>query len=123
MADKSAKKQVRDKLIEDCFGNVAGKEHCCVLSEDVCLYRECSFYKTPWQYDADRRKYEGSTFACGVPVSHRARAVRCVELGRVYPSVIEAAKDVGVTTPSIHAVLSGRRESVRGLRFEYAEGV
>ena len=57
MEDK--KGQIRDKLIPDCFGNVAGKKHCCVLSEDVCLYRlSCPFYKTREQFEADKKKYE-----------------------------------------------------------------
>ena len=45
----------RDKLISDCFGNVAGHKHCTVLLEDICLSRKCPFYKTRKEYEAGMR--------------------------------------------------------------------
>ena len=41
---------------KDCFGYKAGK--CTVLSEMVCVKKECSFYKTKDQYNSDREKYD-----------------------------------------------------------------
>ena len=53
----NSKKKVRDTLIADCFGNAKGKKRCQILTEDVCLYGDCPFYKTKKQFNADRKKY------------------------------------------------------------------
>lgn len=51
------KEKVRVELAHDCFGNVKGKKDCQILTENVCLYGKCSFYKTKEQFEADRKKY------------------------------------------------------------------
>lgn len=121
------KKKVRDSLIYDCFGNVAGLKHCCVLVEDVCLYGECPFYKTRAQFEKDRKKYEGSRKAVRVPVTGKTRgrgtcrSVRCPESGRVYPSIRAAAMELGISESIISMVLRGKQKATRGMRFEYVQ--
>lgn len=55
---------------------------------------------------------------------HRARpnhqsAVRCVETGKVYSSIKEAAKDISGNPTGISAMLTGHLKSYKGLHFEY----
>lgn len=111
--------KIRDKLVPDCFGNVAGRVRCQVLNEDVCLYRDkCPFYKTREQFEADRKKYENVPVSNG-PGTGYVRPVRCIELRKVYPSVRAASMDIGISPCSITAVLNGTQDSTRGMRFEY----
>lgn len=49
--------KVRVELAHDCFANVKGKKRCQILTEDMCLYGKCPFYKTKEQFEADRKKY------------------------------------------------------------------
>ncbi len=50
-----------------------------------------------------------------------SKEVRCLNNGKVYRSVSNAAKQLGVTKGSICNVLAGRVRSVRGLTFRYVE--
>lgn len=45
----------KNQVKTDCFGFRRGV--CTVLYELVCEKRNCSFYKTCAQYQADKRKY------------------------------------------------------------------
>ncbi len=110
------KEKVRDRLIEDCFGNVAGRMHCHILTEDVCLYGKCSFYKTRAQYESDRKKYEN---ASNISCVHNGRQVRCVERGKVYPSVRAASRELGISESAISMVLRGKQKTTYGMRFQY----
>jgi putative heme iron utilization protein len=56
--------------------------------------------------------------------THRARpnhksAVRCVETGKVYKSIKEAAIDISGNPTGISAMLTGHLKSYKGLHFEY----
>lgn len=112
------KEKVRDKLIEDCFGNVAGRLHCHILTEDMCLYGKCPFYKTRAQFDADRVKYGGSA-GVGAGKHYLRRRVRCVDTGKIYPSVTAAIADTGISESAIYNVLNGKQKATHGMRFEY----
>lgn len=114
MDEKNEK--VRDKLIEDCFGNVAGRKHCHVLIEDVCLYGKCPFYKTRAQFEKDRNVHNSSKTARGQGTS---RSVRCLETGRIYPSIRSAARELGISEYGISLVLRGKKKTTHGMRFEY----
>ena len=46
-------------------------------------------------------------------------AIKCVETGKEYQSVVDAARDTGLVYESIFAVLSGRRNSLYGYHFIY----
>lgn len=47
------------------------------------------------------------------------KPVRCIELGRVFPSIAEAARIAGVTTPTMWAAVNGKSRAA-GVRWEYA---
>lgn len=113
--------KVRDKLIPDCFGNVAGRVHCQVLTEDVCLYREkCPFYKTREQFEADRRKGDiRMSMSTVLPERKSGRKIRCVDTGRIYYSIRQAADEFRVSESAIRQMLSGRRPHCCGKVFEY----
>ena len=50
--------------------------------------------------------------------NHRS-AVRCVETGKVYKSIKEAAYDISGNPTGISAMLTGHLKSYKGLHFEY----
>lgn len=55
---------------------------------------------------------------------HRARpnhksAVKCIETGKIYSSIKEAAYDIGGNPTGISSMLSGHLKSYKGLHFEY----
>ena len=110
------REKIRDKLIEDCFGNVAGRLHCHVLTEDMCLYGECPFYKTRAQFEAGRKAHDSSSSARGLG---NRRSIRCVENGRIYPSIRAAARELEISEYVISLVLRGKQRTTHGMRFEY----
>ena len=113
--------RIRDTLMPDCFGNVAGKKNCCVLVEDVCLYQEkCPFYKTRKQFEADKKKYEErATSLSSLSGRKSGKMIRCVDTGRLSCSVQQASVGLGITESAIRQVLNGKRELACGFRFEY----
>ena len=117
MADK--KEKVRDKLIADCFGNVAGGKHCYILTEDMCLYGKCSFYKTREQFEADRKKYSSRGRAPISSMASSAKRIQCVNNGAVFPSIRSAARELSISEACISLVLKGRQKSTHGLTFRY----
>lgn len=52
-----------------------------------------------------------------------ARAVRCIETGKVYSTTIEAAADTGAQASKITSVCRGKRKKAAGFRWEYANSV
>ena len=55
---------------------------------------------------------------------HRARpnhksAVRCIDTGKIYSSIQEAADDINGKPTGISAMLCGHLKTYKGLRFEY----
>lgn len=48
-----------------------------------------------------------------------SKKVRCVETGRVYPSITAAAKEYGVTIYALSNVLRGKSKTCRKLHWEY----
>lgn len=46
-------------------------------------------------------------------------AVRCIETGKVYSSIKEAAEDIGGNPTGISAMLCGHLKSYKGLHFEF----
>lgn len=55
--------------------------------------------------------------------SARARAVRCIDTGEIYPAMREAAEQKGVELSSLIRCCKGQRRTAGGLRWEYVEGV
>lgn len=49
------------------------------------------------------------------------KPVVCVETGKTYESVIEAAKDTGTNRPSLSHALSGRNKTAGGFHWRYAQ--
>lgn len=47
------------------------------------------------------------------------KPVRCVDLGRVFPSITEAARIAGVAAPTMWAAVNGKSRAA-GMRWEYA---
>lgn len=115
MEDK--KEKARDKLIADCFGNVAGGKHCHILTEDMCLYGKCPFYKTRAQFDADRERYSKMSSANMRAVF--GKKVMCVENKKVYLTIRSAAEDLGISASAVSMVLRGKQKSTHGLTFRY----
>lgn len=46
-------------------------------------------------------------------------AVRCIETGKVYSSITEAAQDINGNPTGISAMLGGHLKTYKGFRFEY----
>lgn len=46
-------------------------------------------------------------------------AVKCVETGKIYSSIKEAAEDIGGNPTGISSMLCGHLKSYKGLHFEY----
>lgn len=118
MAVAEKKEKVRDSLIEDCFGVVAGKKHCHILTEDVCIYGDCPFYKTREQFDADRKKYDRVCSSRCVRESI-SRKIRCIDTGKIYVSISAAARELGISEGALSLTLKGKQKSTYGMRFEY----
>ncbi len=52
-----------------------------------------------------------------------AKAVICLETGKVYPSARAAAKELGVSYCKISLCCTGKRKTTRGLHFKFVETV
>ena len=52
---------------------------------------------------------------------HPTKAVICIETGILYSSCTEAAKSIGVATPTISRVLRGIKKTSGGYHWKYAE--
>ena len=50
-----------------------------------------------------------------------ARSVKCTETGKVYKTISDAAKDLGINGSKITAVCRGHRKRAGGYRWEYAD--
>lgn len=48
-----------------------------------------------------------------------AKAIRCIETGRVYPSVTTAAQAMGVGTTSLYYCVAGKSATCAGYHWEY----
>lgn len=55
------------------------------------------------------------------PPDPRLKRVRCIETGKVFPSIKAAAAYVGVKGSNISAVIAGRQKSAGGYHWEYAD--
>ena len=49
------------------------------------------------------------------------KAVQCVETGKRYASLTEAAQDIGASVGNLSLALSGRRKTVKKLHFKFLE--
>lgn len=55
------------------------------------------------------------------PPDPRLKRVRCIETGKVFPSIKAAAAQVGIKGANISAVIAGRQKSAGGYHWEYAD--
>lgn len=49
------------------------------------------------------------------------RAIKCIENGKTYTSIVEAARELNVSQQNINHVLAGRRTNTGGYHFVYAD--
>lgn len=49
----------------------------------------------------------------------RARPIRCIETGRIFPSLTSVSKQIGCRIPHLWNVLNGKGETVFGLHWKY----
>lgn len=61
-----AKKKKIGEMRKDCFGYHAQSDGCRILSEDICRFRKCSFFKTPEEYEKGRVGGLPSKFNSGI---------------------------------------------------------
>ena len=47
------------------------------------------------------------------------RAIKCLETGKVYSSILEAEKDLGINNSWINAICHGKKKSAHGMHFEF----
>lgn len=64
---------------------------------------------------------ENVNHSCYV-LGKNVKAVRCVETGKVYPSIKEAGRQTGIKHTAISLCCDGRYKQTHGLHFEYSEG-
>lgn len=102
------------------YGKTQTKEWCKNHSE---------WLKEKWATDEDYRKFwsekmsgENNYFygvhMCGGENPH-AKAIRCIETQKVYETIREAAKDVGISRQNIQNALKGRQKTAGGYHWEY----
>ena len=118
---KRNEKYIREDLLPDCFGNVTGKENCQVLTEDVCLFKKCPFYKSKEQFRRDKERYGGVGASSAESIGWSKKAVVLMNTKKVYSSAEAAADMLGVSLSSVRLVASGVRSDVCGLKFRYVE--
>lgn len=110
---------IRDDLISDCFGNIAGKENCQVLTDDVCLFEKCPFYKSKEDFKRDKERYGSVGLASSESIGRRSKSVELINTKKVYPSAESAADLLGVSLSSVRLVCNGVKDDVCGLKFRY----
>ena len=107
---------------------VAGTTKGVTHTEEWCQ-EHSEWLKDKWATDEDYRKFwqdkmsgennyfYGKRFS-GDKNGH-AKAVRCVELNKIYTTVQEASKCSGTSRQNISHVLNGRQETAGGYHWEY----
>lgn len=60
-------------------------------------------------------------FIDGQSNEYTCKAVRCVELDKVYESVVEAARDIGVAVDNIYQAIHGRSNTAAGFTWKYCD--
>ncbi len=113
--------RIRDCLIPDCFGNVAGKKECQVLTEDVCLFKKCPFYKSKEQFRRDKERYGNTGASVAKSIGRKQKAVVLLNTKKIFPSAESAAETLGVSLSSVRNVCNGLYDDVCGLKFRYVE--
>ncbi len=119
---RKGEKYIREDLIPDCFGNVAGKENCQVLTDDVCLFKKCPFYKSKEQFRRDKERYGSVGLTSAESIGRRSKPVMLINTKKIYPSAEVVVEMLGVSLSSIRLVCNGVRSDVCGLKFCYVEG-
>lgn len=76
--------RIRDYLIPDCFGNVAGKKECQVLTEDVCLFKKCPFYKSKEQFKRDKERYGNAGTVVAKSIGRKQKAVVLLNTKKIF---------------------------------------
>lgn len=97
-------------------------------TEEWCQ-EHSEWLKDKWATDEEYRKFwqermsgEKNYFYgkdCSGDKNGHAKAVRCVELNKIYTTVKEAAKCSGTSRQNISHVLNGRQETAGGYHWEY----
>ena len=75
---------IRDYLIPDCFGNVAGKKDCQVLTENVCMFGICPFYKSREQFRRDKERYGSVGVSSAERIGRRSKRVELLNTKKVF---------------------------------------
>ena len=107
---------------------VAGTTKGVTHTEEWCQ-EHSEWLKDKWATDEDYRKFwqermsgEKNYFYgkdCSGDKNGHAKAVRCVELNKIYTTVQEASKCSGTSRQNISHVLNGRQETAGGYHWEY----
>lgn len=110
----------KNRTYEEMYGNDYAKEKSKNHSE---------WMKNKWATDEAYRKFwsekmsgENNYFygvhMCGGENPH-AKAIRCIETQKVYETIREAAKDVGISRQNIQNALKGRQKTAGGYHWKY----
>ena len=107
---------------------VAGTTKGVTHTEEWCQ-EHSEWLKDKWATDEDYRKFwhdkmsgENNYFYgkdCSGDKNGHSKAVRCVELNKIYTTVKEASKCSGTSRQNISHVLNGRQETAGGYHWEY----
>lgn len=90
---------------------------------DMCFNKEeinkCLNCTKPECNTGNCREFAGALITSGV--SHREKKVQCVETGKVYVSIIAAAREQNIKYPSKFAckMRNKRNNSINGLHFQF----
>ena len=97
-------------------------------TEEWCQ-EHSEWLKDKWATDEEYRKFWQERMAgeknyfygkdCSGDKNGHAKAVRCVELNKIYTTVKEASKCSGTSRQNISHVLNGRQETAGGYHWEY----
>lgn len=105
---------------KDCFGYVAGKKDCQVLTENICVKREeCPFFKT--REDFQRGLKGLPPIGEKVHATRRGKAVRCLETGEEFISARAAAEAFSLLPAAVASLCRGEKTYSCAFHFVYVE--
>ena len=107
------------EIRKDCFGYIAGKKDCQVLTENICATRKCPFFKTREDYQRGLKGLPPKKEV--VHSGRRGKAVKCVETGEVFVSASAAAEAFSVPKNTVSSICRGETQYQCAFSFVYVE--
>ena len=95
----------------------------CVGNLEWCTYQYNNCYGTRLEKARSALTQETKSRIISACIEARRRPVKCIEIGRVFKSQSDAAKELGMKKSHIGSACRGKRNKAGGYHWEYAEAV